>query len=190
MEGPLSGIRVLALENYLAGPMASMTMADLGADVIKIEPPQGDLSRMTLGPNHKGESSHFLSWNRDKRSVVLDLRTASGREAFSDLVRISDVVLNNFRAGVMERLGLDYAVLKALNPKIVCVNITGMGPSGPYRDLPAVESTAAGISGILSVTGEPGGRPVRPGPAMSDLANAMYATIATLIGAVPAISCR
>ncbi|OGO37511.1 MAG: hypothetical protein A2147_03095 [Chloroflexi bacterium RBG_16_57_8] len=180
MEGPLSGIRVLALENYLAGPVASMTMGDLGAEVIKIEPPQGDLSRLTFGPNHKGESSHFLSWNRNKKSVVLDLRTATGKEAFYDLVRISDVVLNNFRPGVMERLGAGYATLKGLNPRIVCVNLTGMGPSGPYRDRPAVESTAAGISGILSVTGEPGGRPVRPGPAMSDLANAMYAVIATL----------
>jgi crotonobetainyl-CoA:carnitine CoA-transferase CaiB-like acyl-CoA transferase len=95
-------------------------------------------------------------------------------------VKISDVVLNNFRPGVMERLGAGHATLTRINPRIVSVNITGMGPSGPHRDRPAVESTAAGISGILSVTGEPGGRPIRPGPAVSDLANAMYATIATI----------
>ncbi len=179
MEGPLTGVRVLALENYLAGPVASMTMADLGAEVIKIEPPQGDLSRMTFGPNHKGESSHFLSWNRNKQGIVLDLATASGKQAFDELVKVSDVVINNFRPGVMARLGADYEMLRRLNPRIISINLTGMGPSGPYRDRPSVESTAAGMSGILSVTGEPGGRPIRPGPAMSDLANALYATIAT-----------
>ena len=179
MEGPLSGVRVLALENYLAGPVASMTMADLGAEVIKIEPPQGDLSRMTFGPNHQGESSHFLSWNRNKKGIVLDLATVSGKRAFDGLVRLSDVVINNFRPGVMARLGADYDAAP-LNPRIILVNLTGMGPSGPYRDRPSVESTAAGMSGILSVTGEPGGRPVRPGPAMSDLANALYASVATV----------
>ena len=180
MKGPLTGVRVLALENYLAGPVASMTMGDLGAEVIKIEPPQGDLSRGTAGPNHKGESSHFLSWNRNKRGIVLDLRTQLGLEAFYDLVKISDVVINNFRRGVMTRLHADHAKLKKINPRVISVNITGMGPVGPYRDRPSVESTAAGLSGILSVTGEPGRRPVRPGPAMSDLANAQYAVIATV----------
>lgn len=180
MEGPLSGVRVLALENYLAGPVASMTMGDLGAEVIKIEPPQGDLSRLTFGPNHKGESSHYLSWNRNKKSIVLDLRTPTGLEAFYDLVKVSDIVLNNFRFGVTQRLKIDHPVLKTINPRVISVNITGMGPVGPYRDRPSVESTAAGLSGVLSVTGEPGGRPVRPGPAMSDLANAQYATIAAL----------
>jgi crotonobetainyl-CoA:carnitine CoA-transferase CaiB-like acyl-CoA transferase len=180
MKGPLTGIRVLALENYLAGPVASMTMGDLGAEVIKIEPPQGDLSRLTFGPNHLGESSHFLSWNRNKKGIVLDLRTTAGREAFYDLVKISDVVINNFRPGVMARLRANHSRLKRINPRVISVNITGMGPSGPYKDRPSVESTAAGLSGILSVTGEPGGRPIRPGPAMSDLANAQYAVVATL----------
>ncbi len=180
MESPLSKVRVLAIENYLAGPVASMTMADLGAEVIKIEPPQGDLSRLTIGPNHKGESSHFLSWNRNKKGIVLDLRTPTGKEAFYDLVKISDVVMNNFRPGVMGRLDADYEALKKINPRIICVNLTGMGPSGPLKDRPQVESTASGISGILSVTGEPGGRPIRPGPAISDLANALYAVIGTV----------
>jgi len=180
VEGPLSKVRVLTLDNYLAGPVASMILADLGAEVIKIEPPQGDLSRLTIGPNHKGESSHYLSWNRNKKGLVLDLRTPTGRGAFFDLVKISDVVTNNFRPGVMKRLGFDYEALKKINPRIICVNITGMGPSGPHMDRPQVESTASGISGILSVTGEPGGRPVRPGPAISDLANALYAVIGTV----------
>ena len=180
MQGPLSGIRVLALENYLAGPMASMTTGDLGAEVIKIEPPQGDLSRLTFGPNHKGESSHFLSWNRNKKGIVLDLTTKTGLAAFYGLIKISDIVINNFRPGVMARLKADHNSLNRLNPRIISVNLTGMGPVGPYKDRPSVESTAAGLAGILSVTGEPGGRPVRPGPAMSDLANAQYATIAAI----------
>jgi len=179
MEGPLSNVRVIALENYLAGPVASMTMADLGAEVIKLEPPQGDLSRLTAGPNHQGEPSHFLSWNRNKKGMVLDLKTPAGKESFYDLVRISDVVINNFRPGVMKRLGADYEALKQINPRVICVNLSGMGPSGPLRDRPQVESTASGISGILSVTGEPDGQPVRPGPAISDLANALYAVIGT-----------
>ena len=178
--GPLQGLKVVELGQLIAGPFAAKTLADFGADVIKIEPPQGDLSRLTFGPNYKGESSHYLSWNRNKKGIILDLRTSSGKEAFYDLVRISDVVLNNFRAGVVDRLDIGHNKLKILNPRIISVNVTGMGPLGPYRDRPSVESTAAGLSGILSVTGEPGGRPVRPGPAMSDLANAQYAVIATL----------
>ncbi len=180
MNGPLSGVRVLAIENYLAGPVASMTMGDLGAEVIKIEPQDGDMSRLTVGPNHKGESNHFLSWNRNKKSVVLDVRTPSGKKAFYDLVKISDVVINNFRAGAMERLNADYDTLKKINPRIICVSISGMGPTGPSRDLPVVDSVAAGISGLLSVTGEPEGRPVRPGPAVCDITCALYAVAATV----------
>ena len=180
MNGPLSGVRVLAIENYLAGPVASMTMGDLGAEVIKIEPEDGDMSRLTVGPNHKGESNHYLSWNRNKKSIILDIRTPSGRKAFYDLVKVSDVVINNFRAGAPERIGADYETLKNINPRIICVNISGMGPTGPSRDLPVVDSVAAGISGLLSVTGEPGGRPVRPGPAVCDITSALYAVTATV----------
>ena len=180
MEGPLSKVRVLAVENYLASPVASMTMADLGAEVIKVEPPQGDMSRLTIGPNHQGESNHYLCWNRDKKGIVLDLRTPTGKEAFYDLVKISDVVINNFRPGATERLGMDYETLKKINPRIICTNLTGMGSSGPHRDWSVVDSTAAGISGMLSVTGEPGGRPIRPGPAVCDLACALYGVIGTI----------
>jgi CoA:oxalate CoA-transferase len=180
MEGPLSGVRVLAIENYLAGPVASMTMGDLGAEVIKIEPEKGDKSRLTVGPNHKGESNHYLSWNRNKKSIVLDLRTPSGKEAFYELVSMSDVVINNFRPGIMERMGADYETLKKINPRIISVSLTGMGSSGPDRDVPVVDSVAAGLSGLLSVTGEPNGRPVRPGPAVCDITCALYGVIATI----------
>ncbi len=180
MEGPLSGVRILALENYLAGPVATMVLGDLGAEGIKIEPPQGDGSRMTIGPNHRGESAHFLAWNRDKKGIVLDLRTKTGRQAFFDLVKIADVVLSNFRAGAMDRLGFGHEALKKINPNIITINLTGMGESGPYRDRSANDHTVSGISGILSVTGEPGGRPVRPGPAVCDLSGAFYGVIATI----------
>ncbi len=180
MKGPLSGVRVLAIENYLASPVASMTMGDLGAEVIKIEPEVGDKSRLTVGPNHKGESNHFLSWNRNKKSVVLNMKKPSGREVFYDLVKVSDVVINNFRPGTMGRIGADHETLKKINPRIISVNLSGMGPSGPKRDLPVVDSIAAGMSGLLSVTGEPGGRPVRPGPAVCDITCALYGVIAAI----------
>ena len=180
MNGPLSGVRVLAIENYLAGPVASMTMGDLGAEVIKIEPEDGDLSRLTVGPNHKGESNHYLSWNRNKKSVVLDIRTPTGKKALYDLVKVSDVVINNFRPGAMETMGADYETLKKINPGIISLNLTGMGPTGPSRDLPVVDSVAGGLSGLLSVTGEPDGRPVRPGPAVCDITCALYGVIAAV----------
>ncbi|MFC1929667.1 CaiB/BaiF CoA transferase family protein [Chloroflexota bacterium] len=180
MKGPLSGVRILALENFLAGPFGSMILGDMGAEVIKIEPTQGDGSRLSAGPNHKAECSHYLAYNRSKKDIILDLRTPTGKEAFYDLVKVSDVVWNNYRAGVMKRLDADFNTLKKINPRIICTNITGFGPSGPYRDLPSNDSTACGYSGILSVTGEPEGRPVRPGPAVPDLAGALYGVIGTL----------
>jgi len=180
MKGPLSGVRVLAVENYLAGPVASMTMGDLGAEVIKIEPEEGDLSRLTVGPNHRGESNHYLSWNRNKKSVVLNLKKTLAREAFYDLVKVSDIVVNNFRPGTMEKIGADHETLKKINPRIISINLSGMGLSGPKKDLPTVDSIAAGISGLMSVTGEPGGRPVRPGPAVCDITCALYGVIAAV----------
>ncbi|MBN2073940.1 MAG: CoA transferase [Dehalococcoidales bacterium] len=183
MEGPLSGVRVVAIENYLAGPVASMTMGDLGAEVIKIETKEGDKSRLTVGPNHKGESNHYLSWNRNKKSIILDLKSDSGRKILYDLVKVSDIVVNNFRPGGMKKLGADHDTLSSINPRIISVNLSGMGPSGPERDTPVVDSVAGGISGLLSVTGEPGGRPVRPGPAVCDITCALYG----VIGAVSAL---
>lgn len=180
MKGPLTGVRVLAIENYLAGPVASMTMGDLGAEVIKIETKEGDKSRMTVGPNHKGESNHYLSWNRNKKSVVLDLKSEPGRKVFYDLVKVSDIVINNFRPDGMKKLGADHETIKEINPRIISITLSGMGPTGPDRDMPVVDSVAAGISGLLSVTGEPGGRPIRPGPAVCDITCALYGVIAAV----------
>jgi len=180
MEGPLSGIRVLAIETALAGPFGSTILGDLGADVIKIEPPTGDLSRLSAGPNHNGESSHLLAYNRNKRGIIQDIRTPTGKEAFYDLVKISDVVWNNLRVGAMERLGADFDTLKKINPRIICTNITGWGPSGPYANRGSTSVIAESTSGMLSITGEPGGRPIRPGPAVADLSTSLYAVIGTI----------
>lgn len=177
MGGLLSGVRVLALENILAGPFGSMLLGDMGAEVIKVEPPDGEGSRGQAGPRYKGESSYYLAFNRNKKSIVLDLRTPSGKETFYDLVKVSDVVWDNYRPQVMERLGLGYESLKKINPKLICCSVTGYGCSGPYKDLPSYDIIAQGMSGILSVTGEPGGPPIKPGPSIADIGGAMYGAL-------------
>jgi len=174
VNGPLNGIRVLALSHAQAGPFGSMLLADMGAEVIKVEPPpSGDMGRSFGGPSHRGESYYFLAFNRGKKSLVLDLGTRAGNRAFYDLVKISDVVWDNYRPGVMERLKLDYDTLKALNPRIVCCSLSGFGQSGPYSNRPSYDIIAQGMSGIMSVTGEPDGPPLRTGPAIADFTTGM-----------------
>ena len=177
MSSPLSGIRVLALENFIAGPFGSMILGDLGAEVIKIEPPEGEGSRAFAGPRHEGESYYFMSLNRSKKSLTLDLGTPSGKEAFRDLVRISDVVWDNYRPGVMEKLGGDFETLKKINPRIISCSVTGYGSSGPYQNWPSYDIIALGLSGILSVTGEPSGSPIKPGPAIGDYSVSIFAAL-------------
>ncbi|MFC2035596.1 CaiB/BaiF CoA transferase family protein [Chloroflexota bacterium] len=178
--GPLSGIRVLDISRAIAGPYGSMILGDLGAEVIKIETPEGDFSRVSAGPSHKGENFYYLAFNRNKKDIVLDLFTKSGREAFYDLVKVSDIVWNNFRTGSMERLGADYDTLREINPKVIYCSITGYGPTGPSKDRPAYDIAILAASGILSVTGEPDGRPVRPGVPIADEVGALFAVIGTL----------
>jgi len=180
MRKPLSGVRMLDLSRAIAGPYGAMLLGDLGAEVIHIESPEGDISRFEAGPNYKGESFHYLSWNRNKKSIVLDLSTKSGKEAFYDLVKISDIVWNNFRAGAMERIGADYETLKAINPGIIYVSLTGYGSSGPSKDRPAYDIAILAHSGVLSVTGEPGGTPVRPGPPLADMGGGIFAALGAL----------
>ncbi len=178
--GPLSGIRVLDFSRAIAGPYGSMILGDLGAEIIKVETPEGDFSRISAGPSHKGESFYYLAFNRNKKDIVLDLFTKSGKEALYGLVKVSDIVLNNFRAGSMERLGADYETLRKINPKIIYCSITGYGPSGPFRDRPAYDIAILAASGIISVTGEPGGLPVRPGIPIADEAGGLFTVIAVL----------
>ncbi len=177
MKGPLSGIRVLALSQYIAGPFGSMLLGDMGAEVIKIEPPEPTTNRTLAGPGHKGESFYYLAFNRSKKSVTLDLRTKMGREAFHDLVRISDVVWSNFRPEAVRNMGADYDTVKEINPRIISCCVSGYGLSGPYRDRPAFDNIGLALAGVMSVTGEPGGAPLKPGPAVGDT---MAATVGTV----------
>ena len=179
--GPLSGFRVLDLSQALSGPMASRLLADLGADVIKIEPPVTGDSARRMGTTYiEGESLYYMTFNRNKRGIVLDLRSQEGREVLYRLVRVSDVVLNNFRPGVMKRLGADFDTLKAINPSIVCGSISGYGQDGPYSDRPAFDSVGQALSGAMSVTGEPDGPPAVMGFAVVDIGGGYGAAVGLL----------
>lgn len=180
MGGPLSGYRVTDLSRAIAGPYGSMLLGDLGAEIIKIEAPVGVTHARPPGPNHKGESFHYLAFNRNKKSLTLDLGTPSGKEVFYDLVRISDVVWDNFRPGVLERLGADYETIKKVNPRIISCSISGYGSTGPYVDRPALDVVAQGIAGTLSTTGEPGGRPTRPGFPAADVLGGLFAALSAV----------
>lgn len=177
---PLEDIRVLDLTWVLAGPFASMLLCDLGADVIKVErPPWGDISR-TTGPYQNGFSGYFFSINRGKRSVAIDLRNPEGRELFLRLAERADVVMENFTPGTMEKLGLGYAVLAARNPRLVYASTSGFGQDGPYRNRPALDIIVQAMGGAMSITGEPGGRPVRPGVSYGDIAAGLFTVVGIL----------
>jgi crotonobetainyl-CoA:carnitine CoA-transferase CaiB-like acyl-CoA transferase len=181
MTGPLTGIRVLATEQVLAGPYGSMILGDLGAEVIKIEPPTGEKIRISNPPpTYKGESGYFLAFNRNKKSMVLDLRTETGLQAFYDLVKVSDVVWDNNRAGVMERLRIDYESLKQINPRIICCSITGYGGTGPSSAWPSYDIIAQGMAGLLLQTGQPNGPPIKPAPALADISGALFGAIGVI----------
>ena len=180
MPGPLEGTRVLDLTHVLAGPFAAMILADLGAEVIKVEQPEiGDRSRSS-GPFVDGESSYFMSVNRGKLGFSVDLSKARGKELFLQLVDNSDVVLENFAPGTMRRLGLDYPALQDRNPSIIYAAISGFGQDGPYSSKPALDVVVQGMGGILSITGEPGGPPIRPGVSQGDITAGLFAVIGIL----------
>ena len=181
IRGPLTGIRVLDLSHAHAGPYGSQLLGDLGAEVIKIEPPgRGDLVR-GINPNLKGESYYTLALNRNKKGITLDIYTESGKEAFYDLVKMSDVVFDNFRAGVIERLGIDFETLKKTNPKIISCSITGYGAAGPYKDRPAIDDIVQGMAGSLSLAGETDGGPLRPGIAIADLSGGFFGAMGVVV---------
>ena len=174
------GVRVLDLSRMLAGPYGSMLLADQGAEVIKIEEPDGGDPMRVMGPPflEGGESAYFLSINRNKQSVALDLTRPAGREVFCDLVAHADIVWENFRPGVMERLGLGYETLATLNPRLVVCSISAYGQDGPYRDWPAFDLALQAMGGGMSLTGEEGGAPVRMGLPIGDLAGGMFGAFA------------
>ncbi|HTE83722.1 MAG TPA: CoA transferase, partial [Dehalococcoidia bacterium] len=161
--GPLQGVVILDLTWLLSGPYGTMTLCDLGAEVIKLErPPHGDIGR-TTGPQINGESVFFFSLNRGKESITIDLGTDAGRDLFLSLVEQVDVVAQNYTPGVMERLGLGWDVLSARNPRVIYAAVSGFGQTGPDRERPALDIVVQGESGLMSVTGVPGGAPLRPG---------------------------
>jgi formyl-CoA transferase len=177
---PLDGVRVLEVGNFMAGPFCTMQLADLGADVIKIENPRGgDHVRLT-GPFLDGESSNFIRLNRNKRSLALDLKALEGKQVFRRLVERSDVVVENLRPGTMADLELDYPRLQSLNPGLVYVAASGWGQTGPYSQLAGLDIMAQAMSGLMSITGQPGGDPVKVGVPMCDLVCALYGALAAV----------
>ena len=178
--GPLAGIRVLDFTRVLAGPAASLALADLGAEVIKVEPPgTGDETR-TFPPLRDGESHYFLAINRGKKSIVIDLKTADGVALARDLAAKCDIVVENYRPGVMDRLGLGYEVLSAINPRLIYCAISGYGMTGPLRDRPSFDIVLQAMSGALSVNGEPGRLPTKLGIPLGDLVGGINGPIAIL----------
>lgn len=178
--GPLQGLRVLDLTRVLAGPYSTMMLGDMGAEIIKLEPPGiGDETRV-IPPHRGGESHYFLAINRNKKSLVVDLKQAAGQQILLDLLPHCDVVIENFRPGVMERLGLAPLRLLAINPRLIVCSISGFGQTGPLRDRPSYDIVTQAMSGAMSVTGEPGRPPVKLGLPMGDLAGGLFAALGIL----------
>lgn len=181
MSQPLAGLRIIELANFIAGPLAGTLLADMGADVIKIEPPNGDMGR-AMPPRSHNESVSFVALNRNKRSLVLDLKQPAAREIVLKLAATSDAVVEAYRPGALEKMGLGPADLKAVNPKLVYASVSGFGQTGPYRRRAGVNLIIEAFSGALSVTGEPDKMPTRPGIQTADVFGALFATYATLAG--------
>ena len=187
---PLADVRVIAVEQYGAGPFGSLHLADLGAEVIKIEDPSvgGDVGRFTLPYTvpptdpHGADSLFFQSLNRNKRSVALDMRSAAGRQVFERLVANADAVYSNLRGDVPEKLGITYAQLAGINPRIVCCSLSGFGTSGPRRDQPGYDYLLQGLAGWMSLTGDPDGPPTKTGPSLVDFSGGVVAALALVAG--------
>lgn len=175
----LSGIRVVDLSQVMAGPYCSMLLADMGADVIKVEPVQGEGTRL-WPPYQTGESGAFMAINRNKRGITLNLKTEEGKKVFYDLIKTADVLVENFRPGVVKRLGVDYETISSINPKIVYCSISGFGQTGPYSSRGGYDLIAQGMTGIMSVTGEPNRDPVKCGLPIIDLGTAMFSAYGIL----------
>ena len=174
MSYPLEGVRILELGQIIAGTYGSQVLSDLGAEVIKVETPDGDLGRNPSVAPYKGLSGLFLTLNRNKQSIVINLKSEEGRRVFYDLVKVSDVVIDNFRPGVLERLQIDYATLSRINPRIIQCSVTGFGSEGIYKNYPALDINIQAISGHMAITGEPGRPPVRVGIPLADMSGGIY----------------
>ncbi|MBY0256861.1 CoA transferase, partial [Methylobacterium sp.] len=179
---PLAGLRVLDVTQVMAGPVCSMLLADLGADVIKIEPPgTGDQTRGAMGFKMKGpDSMGFLNMNRNKRSLALNLKNPVGRDLLLDMAETADILVENYRPGVMARLGLGYEAMRVRNPGLIYASISGFGQTGPWAKRPGYDLMAQAMSGVMSVTGHPGGPPVKAGVPVADIGCALFAVYGIL----------
>jgi crotonobetainyl-CoA:carnitine CoA-transferase CaiB-like acyl-CoA transferase len=189
-SGPLAGIRVIDCSTVLAGPYCTMLLADLGADVIKVEPPEGDATR-GWGPPWVGSeaagtrtATYYLAVNRNKRSIRLDLSAEAGREVLRRLLRDADVVVENHRVGGFARLGFSDEVLHELNPNLLHLAISGFGTRGPDADKPGYDFVIQAVAGLMSITGEPDGRPMKVGVAISDVVSGLFGAVSILAGLV------
>jgi formyl-CoA transferase len=180
MMQPLQGIRVLDLSRVLAGPYCTMVLGDLGADVIKVEPPEGDETRGWGPPFAGGESAYYLCVNRNKRDIVIDLKTEGGKKVLHELALRSDVLVENFRPDTLEKFGLDYETLRGLNPSLIYCSITGFGQTGSMKDKPGYDFMIQALGGLMSISGEPEGEPMKTGVAVVDLFAGQNAIIAIL----------
>jgi crotonobetainyl-CoA:carnitine CoA-transferase CaiB-like acyl-CoA transferase len=178
VKGALEGVKVVELAQIMAGPTCGMLLADMGADVIKVEKlPGGDDTRSYSEPQVKGESAAFMILNRNKRGIAVNLKTAGGLEVVKRLLADADVVTENYRKGTLEKLGLGYGVLQKLNPRLVYCAISGYGRTGPYADKGGFDLIAQGFSGLMSITGEPGGPPVKSGTPVADINAGIFAAL-------------
>jgi len=178
--GALEGIRVVDLSRFIAGPYCAMLLGDMGADVIKVEPPgRGENSR-SFAPFVEGESLYTMVFNRNKRSLTLDLRSQTGKDVLRDLLQKADVLVENFVPGTLEKMGFDPDGLKALNPRLIVTRISGFGQSGPLSRKPCFDVIAQTMSGLMDITGDPDGRPTMAGTYVVDYSTGLYATIGTL----------
>jgi len=177
---PLNGIRVLDLSRVLAGPYCTMVLGDLGAEVIKVESPEGDETRGWGPPFRGGESAYYLCVNRNKRSIVLNFKTEEGRKIIHELIKRSDVLVENFRPGTLARFSLDFESASSINPHLIYCSITGFGQTGPLRDKPGYDFIIQAMGGLMSSTGEPEGEPMKVGVAVADLFAGQNAVIAIL----------
>jgi formyl-CoA transferase len=177
---PLAGIRVVEVGNYMAAPFCTMQLADLGAEVVKVEHPEGGDQVRQSAPLVEGEGSAFMRLNRNKRSIALDLKTDKGKEIFRKLVATADVVVENLRPGTMRDLELEYESLQLLNPALIYVAASGWGQDGPLRDQPGMDIMAQARSGLMSITGTPGAEPVKVGVPVCDLVCALYGALAAV----------
>ena len=178
MTGMLSDIKVLDLTTFLSGPFCTMILSDMGAEVLKIEAlPKGCATRQNP-PFIKGQSAYFMSLNRGKKGITLNLKSERGKKVFFQLVSTADVLVENFRPGVMDRLGFDYKTVSEINPRIVYASISGFGNTGPFREKGAYDMVIQGYGGIMSITGSPDGEPVRVGYSVADLSAGLYGALA------------